>query len=134
MKKIPVILILALICSGIVACSSLRFPGVYRIKIEQGNYIKEEMVSQLVKGMTRRQVRYVMGSPLLKDTFNRDRWDYYYNVSRNNEVIKEYQFSVFFDGDLLTHWEGDYEPSEASEEEAQEEALDATKKTDAAKF
>ena len=90
MKKIPIILVLVSVLTGITACSSLRFPGVYRIKIEQGNYIEEDMVSQLVKGMTRRQVRYVMGSPLVKDSFNRDRWDYYYNVRRNNEVLKEY--------------------------------------------
>ncbi len=134
MKIIHTALILAAILTSVTACSSLRFPGVYRIKIEQGNYIEEDMVSQLVKGMTRRQVRYVMGSPLIKDSFNRDRWDYYYNVRRNNEVLKEYQFSVFFEGDLLTHWDGDYEPSKDSAKETQEEALKATEKKDAAKF
>lgn len=134
MKKIPIILVLVSVLTGITACSSLRFPGVYRIKIEQGNYIEEDMVSQLVKGMTRRQVRYVMGSPLVKDSFNRDRWDYYYNVRRNNEVLKEYQFSVFFENDLLTHWEGDYEPTKESIRETQEEAIKASEKRDAAKF
>jgi outer membrane protein assembly factor BamE len=134
MKKLIGALLVATVFTSITACSSLRFPGVYRIKIEQGNYIEEEMVEQLVKGMTRRQVRYVMGSPLVKDSFNRERWDYYYTVSRNNEVLKEYQFSVFFEGDLLTRWEGDYEPSKESVKETQEEALKAAEKKDAAKF
>jgi len=134
MKNIRFALLIVALLSALVACSSLRFPGVYRIKIEQGNYIEEEMVSQLVKGMTRRQVRYVMGSPLVKDAFNRDRWDYYYSVRRDNETEKEYQFTVFFDGDLLTRWEGDFEPTKVSVKETQDEALEAAEKKDAAKF
>jgi len=134
MKFIRTSLLLTSLIAGLTACSSLRFPGVYRISIEQGNYIEEEMVSQLVKGMTRRQVRYVMGSPLVKDSFNRDRWDYYYSVRRDQDTMKEYLFTVFFDGDLLSHWEGDYEPSKASAKESQEEALDAAEKKEAAKF
>lgn len=134
MKKISIFLTLAALVTLISACSSLRFPGVYRIAIAQGNYIEEEMVAELTKGMTRRQVIYVLGSPLVKDTFNQDQWDYYYNVSRNSKSLVDHRFTVFFEDDLLSHWEGDYIASKKETTESENEALEATEKKNAAKF
>jgi outer membrane protein assembly factor BamE len=62
---------LALTLSG---CGNFGFPGVYRIDVEQGNIVTPEMIEQLKPGMTRRQVRFVMGTPLIEDTFNDNRW------------------------------------------------------------
>ena len=60
--------------------TNIGFPGVYRIDVEQGNIITPEMVEQLQQGMTRRQVRFILGTPLIEDTFNEDRWDYRYTL------------------------------------------------------
>ncbi len=93
--------------SFLTACgSNIGFPGVYRINIEQGNVVTEEMVDQLEVGMTRRQVRFVMGTPLIEDTFNADQWDYRYYLKNGDDTIKESRLTVRFDGDELIAIEG----------------------------
>ena len=134
MKKFLNISLVAALCAITIGCSSLRFPGVYRLKVTQGNYLEQEMIDKLELGMTRRQVRYVMGTPLVQDTFNPNRWDYYFNVRRGEKQLREYKFSVFFEGDTLARWEGDYEPSQKTAREAEKEAEQLTEKADAAKF
>ena len=134
MKKIVYLCLIVTLAITTVACAGLRFPGVYRLKILQGNYLEQEMADQLEVGMTKRQVRYVMGTPLIQDTFNPDRWDYYFAVRHDGKELKEYHFTVYFEGDSLSHWEGNYEPSQQSAEEEQAEALKTTEKKEAAKF
>ena len=97
-------------CLGLTlsGCSSLIFPGVYRIQVPQGNVINEEMVAKLKPGMTRRQVRFVMGTPLIEDTFNKNRWDYVYTVRRAREIEEEASISLVFDGDRLVSYSGDF--------------------------
>lgn len=98
------------------ACSFVGFPGVYRIDIEQGNIVTEEMAEQLKPGMSRRQVRFILGTPLVEDTFNENRWDYIY-VKRNGlDVLSESQLTVVFEGDTLAEIKGDYRPSDSSAE------------------
>ena len=58
------------------ACSSLEFPGVYKLTIQQGNIVSQEMVDRLKPGMTRSQVQFVLGNPVLADSLERDRWNY----------------------------------------------------------
>lgn len=94
--------------------SNFGFPGVYRIDVEQGNIVTEEMVEQLKLGMTRRQVRFVMGTPLIEDTFHPDRWDYRYTVRNGLKTIDENRVSVFFDGDLLSGVAGTMLPAWAT--------------------
>lgn len=96
-------------------CSSLKFPGVYRLKVQQGNYIKQEDVDKLKIGMTKRQVRYVMGTPLVEDTFNTNRWDYYFSTRKGDETLREKRFSVFFENDKLQRWRGDITPNESGD-------------------
>ncbi len=119
---------------GLGACSSVKFPGVYRIAIQQGNYLEEDMIEQLEEGLTKRQVRFIMGTPMIEDTFNADRWDYYYNVKRGDEVLRSNHFTVYFEQDRLTHWEGDYTPIKKQVEKEQNDALKRTQKREAAKF
>lgn len=90
------------------ACS-FQFPGVYRLEIQQGNIITQDMVDQLRIGMTKRQVNFVLGTPLVQDSFNQHRWDYYYSLrnSQGNEMNK--QFTVYFADEKLSYVEGDYE-------------------------
>lgn len=116
------------------ACSSLKFPGVYRIPIQQGNYLEEDMITQLKEGLTKRQVRFIMGTPMIEDTFNADRWDYFYNVKRGDKELSANHFIVYFKDDRLTRWEGDYTPINKQVEKEQDEALKTTEKKDKAKF
>jgi len=113
-------LLLSLLClPGLSACGAFSFPGVYRINIEQGNIVTQEMIDQLQPGMSRRQVRFIMGTPLVEDTFNADRWDYPYEIKRGEEMIRKAQVTVRFDGDALAAVEGDYLPAWARDENAQ---------------
>ena len=104
------ILLIALAMTLISACSAVGFPGVYRIDVEQGNIVTQEMADQLQPGMSRRQVRFVLGTPLVEDTFNRDRWDYVYTRRNGLEVLAEERLTVMFEGDSLVGVSGDYTP------------------------
>ena len=76
---------------------------VHRLDIQQGNMIKDEMVEQLKVGNSKRQVKFVMGSPLLTDPFHPDRWDYIFtDQPGDTRKITEYRhISVYFEGDKL---------------------------------
>ena len=94
------------------ACSTLAIdvPFVYEIDIDQGNVIDQDMVNQLRPEMTKRQVIYIMGSPLLIDPFNSNRWDYIYSKQPGGEDRTEERIALFFAGDTLIHVGGDLTP------------------------
>ena len=92
----------------------------YRIDIRQGNFVDQEMVSQLRKGMTREQVRYVLGTPLVVDTFRPDRWDYVYLFSPGRGEAERRLLSVFFERDQLVRVEGDVTAAGAGQADAEE--------------
>lgn len=98
---------------GLTGCSvpRLQFPGVYKIDIQQGNIITQEMVDQLRPGMTKRQVIFVMGTPLVRDPFNQDRWDYVYSYQPGGGVRGQERITMFFEDDLLTSFTGDFVPT-----------------------
>lgn len=100
MQKLLIILLVfgATLLSG---CESLRFPGVFRIDVGQGNLITSDMVDKLRVGMTPRQVRYVMGSPMIADTFNPNRWDYLYNLETGKGLLVENHLILYFEGERL---------------------------------
>lgn len=110
------ILLIAIALASLTACGGIGFPGVYRINVEQGNLVTQEMVDQLKPGMTRRQVRFIMGTPLVEDSFNRERWDYPYVLRRGDKVLRESQITIHFDGDRLTGVSGDMVPEWANNE------------------
>ena len=88
-------------------CSGIGFPGVYLINIDQGNIVDQEMVDQLKPEMTRRQVRFLLGTPIVEDTFNNDRWDYIRLVRRGNDTLLRRRLTVVFENDVLVDVEGD---------------------------
>ena len=90
--------------------SNFGFPGVYKINVEQGNVVTEEMVEQLRPGLNRRQVRYIMGTPLIEDSFHSDRWDYRYLLRNGNQTIAETQLTLWFEDDELVRAEGPAAP------------------------
>jgi len=105
----PVILILA----QSVGCAWIQdgskapsFPGAYKIDVQQGNIITPETVARLHTGMTRNQVLFVMGPPLLPDAYNRHRWDYVYTFKPGGKEWTRKAVSLFFNDDKLVRIEG----------------------------
>ena len=90
---------------------SMDFPGVYKISIPQGNIITQDMVDQLRPGMTKRQVIFVMGTPLVRDPYHQDRWDYVYNFQPGGGERGQERLSVVFEYDQLVSLSGDFEPT-----------------------
>ncbi|MBD9355754.1 outer membrane protein assembly factor BamE [Methylomonas albis] len=95
------------------ACSTIlnNLPGVYTLDIEQGNIIDQSMINQLRPNMTKRQVLYIMGSPMLADAFHEKRWDYLYSEQASGEDRVQKRVSLFFNGDNLMGVQGDFRPS-----------------------
>ena len=94
------------------ACGSLEFPGVYKLTIQQDNIVSQEMIDRLKPGMTRSQVQFVLGNPVLADSFERDRWNYVYTIDIPGQAIIERELIIVFENDRLLRFEGDYTPSE----------------------
>lgn len=90
-------------------------PLMYRQDIQQGNIITQEMVNKLHPGMDRRQVSYIMGTPILVDVFHQDRWDYYFSLKKGSEASTQKQISLYFKNDKLTRIEGDLRPAPATD-------------------
>lgn len=105
-RRFPLVASLLWLSLTLAGCGNFGFPGVYKIDVEQGNIVTPEMVEQLKPGMTRRQVRFVMGTPLIEDTFNENRWDYRYLNRNGAKTLAESQLTVVFEGDALIRVEG----------------------------
>ena len=90
-----------------------NFSITYKINIQQGVVVTQEMADQLKTGMTRDQVRFVLGTPILTDPFHADRWDYPFRFQPGRGRIEERRFTVWFDGsDRLVRYNGDALPTE----------------------
>lgn len=107
---------------ALTACSHLPHVGVYKLEINQGNYVTQDMVERLKPDMTRGQVKLVLGTPLVTDAFHADRWDYVYYHGVDGRLVEKRNFAVYFANDKLAKWEGDqappapsYRPSEPGE-------------------
>ena len=99
---------LASLLAVLVGCS---FPGVHKIDIQQGNVITQDMVDQLRPGMTTRQVRFIMGTPLITDTFHSNRWDYLYSIQTGGGIRQQERISLIFDDNQeLLGLAGDFLP------------------------
>lgn len=79
----------------------------HRIDIQQGNYVDQAMVAKLKPDMTRSQVRFILGTPLVADVFHPNRWDYVYLTGKAGEVRTQHKITVVFDGDRLKYIDGD---------------------------
>lgn len=112
MRRVPVPLLS--ICLVLPACS-MKMPGVddlpglkpYRINVQQGNALTQEMVAKLKPGMTRSQVRFVLGTPMVQDAFHANRWDYVYFFTEGHKPTRSRRLTVVFEDDKLLRLEGD---------------------------
>ena len=107
-KKLTLLVLLL-----ITGCSSI--PSIlYKIDVQQGNIITQEMVDKLKPSMTKSQVRFVLGTALIDDVFHKDRWDYVYRLVQHGNLVEEYKLTVFFEDDKLVRTVGDFSNSLAS--------------------
>jgi outer membrane protein assembly factor BamE len=96
----PLLLVLAIVIATVAAGC------VYRPTIQQGNLLKVEDVDQVTTGMTRSQVRYILGTPMISDPFDPQRWDYVYTLKRGrDEKMDRAHFIVYFEGDKVSRVE-----------------------------
>jgi outer membrane protein assembly factor BamE len=112
------VLVATLATLSLGACSYVpRIVTEYRIDVQQGNVLTQEMVAQLRPGLTRDQARFILGTPLLTDVFHGDRWDYLFRLEEGKTgTVTTRQLSLFFDRDgLLERIEGDVESAPVSE-------------------
>lgn len=130
MKK-PVIWLSVAASLSLNACTYVfnNLPGVYKIDIGQGNIIDQNMVNQLRPNMTKRQVQYIMGSPLLIDTFHQERWDYVYSNAPGGEDREQKRVALFFTGEYLSAIQGDFHPGgDAGPVQPTESSIDLPKR------
>lgn len=110
---------------GIAALAGCSFPGVYKIDIQQGNVVTQDMIDQLRPGMTQRQVRFIMGNPLIVDTFHPNRWDYLYSIQPGGGERQQERMTLLFDdAERLVGLSGDYRPGTSREESILGKPLD----------
>jgi len=109
--------------------SGCGWPRVHKVIVQQGNVISQQMIDKLKPGMTRSQVAYIMGEPVVRNTFNDSRWDYVYTLENPGRYELSSSISLFFYNDKLSHFAGDLVPStvlakqsEEAEREAEREA------------
>jgi len=109
---------LALSTISFVLCAFLASGCVYKMNIQQGNYLVPDSVSQLKEGMTRSQVRFLLGTPMVPDAFDENRWDYYYffNSQRIEKPLKR-RLTVFFADDKVARYENQGVPTQADLEQ-----------------
>jgi len=123
MRKFLILIMTFILSSFLFACSSTKslddkmlavadtLPGVYKIDVIQGNVITQEMINQLRPGMDKRQVKFILGTPLLVDPFHKERWDYFYDLKKAGKQQKKERITVFFEGDKLINLAGNFKPS-----------------------
>ena len=100
---LPIVLLLGALLAG---CNLL-----YKPEVQQGTLLTAEMLAKLRPGMTKRQVRLLLGSPPVTDTFRPERWDYVYSVGRAGEKVTPQHLTLYFRNDALVRAEGDLAPA-----------------------
>ena len=91
----------------LLAAAVLATACVYKIEVQQGNYVAEDQAAKVKPGMTRSEVRQLIGTPLLNDAFHANRWDYYFSHERGRAQEKSSRFSVFFENDKVVSTSGE---------------------------
>jgi outer membrane protein assembly factor BamE len=116
MKRILFFLPLLAACSGTPVITNVLSP--YRMDVRQGNMVSQEMVAQLRPGLSREQVRFILGSPLVADMFHADRWDYVYRFQPGRGEVEQRVLTVFFQDNKLLRVAGDVVADDPGKAEA----------------
>lgn len=89
------------------SCSLPAWLEPHKVEVQQGNFVTQDMVAKLRPGMTKSQVRFALGTPLLADPFHQDRWDYVYRLRESGVLVQSRTITVVFVDDKLQRVEGD---------------------------
>lgn len=117
--KLPAAFATAALCSLMMAaCSVTSYLNPYLVDVRQGNYVTQEMVAQLKPGMTKDQVRFALGTPMVADVFHGERWDYVYRFKPGRGEAQQRHLVVFFDQGKLVRVGGDVVASGSATSEA----------------
>jgi outer membrane protein assembly factor BamE len=100
------VLAIALCCAAVSGCG----PFVYKIDVQQGNYVTQDVVDKVKVGQTKAEVRQILGTPLLNDVFHADRWDYYFSNGKGGKPRDTKRFTVLFKDDKVASFEGNAHP------------------------
>ena len=92
-------------------------PLLYKIDIQQGNVVDQEMLDQLKPGMDKKQVKFIMGTPVLIDPFHNERWEYIYSFQEGGTVREQRHITLHFENDKLAYISGDIEISNIPRQE-----------------
>ncbi len=122
MQRIVLLILLSFTLSS---CGILE-PLVYRIPVQQGNIIDQEQVDKLQLGMTKDQVAFVLGTPMVTDPFNSNYWEYLYVLTASDGSTSDKTLIVTFDEGKLVSITGDFKDKEDEEEEVNSDAEDET--------
>ena len=100
-----------LLLAGLLLLPGCGWPRVHKVSIQQGNVITQGMIDKLKPGMTRAQVAFIMGDPVVHNTFGDNRWDYVYTIENPGVYQGSVNMTLFFEGDLLAYFTGDLAPT-----------------------
>ena len=87
--------------------ANCSIPRIFQVVVSQGNLVDQEMLDKLEIGMTESQVKFVMGTPLISDTFYPERWDYFTSVTQGERSYTNQKITLFFENNQLIRWEGE---------------------------
>ena len=96
----------------LIACLVLQGCGylVYKMDVQQGNYVTQDVVARVKTGMTKAEVRQVLGTPLIADVFHANRWDYYFSSEKGGRKQEQTLLSIFFESDKVVSIRGEGRP------------------------
>lgn len=92
---------------SVLLLSSCSIPRIFQVVVSQGNLVDQEMLDKLEIGMTESQVKFVMGTPLISDTFYPNRWDYFTSVTQGENSYTNQKITLYFKDNKLVSWEGE---------------------------
>ena len=101
------ILLTLLACLALSGCGRL----IYKIDVQQGNFVTEDVIARVKTGMTKAEVRQILGTPLIADIFHANRWDYYFSAEKNGRAGDRTLLSVFFENDRVVSVKGEGRPA-----------------------
>ncbi len=107
-RSLLAVIVLAIAVLG--GCSWVPTWGVYKIDVNQGNFVTQELVDRLRVGQTKSQVRTLLGTPLVSDAFHANRWDYVYRFESSGRLREEHRLMIVFEDDKVARWSNDTLP------------------------
>ena len=100
---------------AILLFACLTLPGcgyiVYKMDVQQGNYVTQDVIARVKVGMTKAEVRQILGTPLVADVFHANRWDYYFSSAKNGRNRDRTLLSIFFENDKVSSIQGKGQPA-----------------------